>query len=92
MSDYKKMLDIEGPSARCGHCGFVSALAGKWSVEDGLLVWRAAPEPLPGRGPDLESCCESSPVVRFEHVAVDGDELTAEQIAALRATAEGAIW
>ena len=36
-------LEIEGPSATCGHCRFTSALAGTFSVEDGLLVWRGAP-------------------------------------------------
>ena len=40
-------LEIEGPSATCGHCRFTSALAGTFSVEDGLLVWRGAPDVQP---------------------------------------------
>ena len=80
-------LDIEGPTATCGHCGFMSALTGKFSVEDGLLVWRAAMDPQPRRGPDLEGCCESSPAIKLEGVTVEGEDLTAWQIAALRETA-----
>jgi hypothetical protein len=78
-------LEIDGPTAECGHCRFTVALTGKFSVEDGLLVWRAAPDPQPGRGPDLDSCCESDPVISFERVTVDGADLNAGQIAALRA-------
>jgi hypothetical protein len=82
-----KTLEIDGPSATCGHCRFTTALTGKFSVEDGLLVWRAAADLQPGRGPDLDGCCESSPVIQFEHITVDGKNLSAEQIAALRQTA-----
>ena len=85
MSD--KTLEIEGPTATCGHCGFMSALTGKFSVEDGLLVWRAAMDSQPRRGPDLNGCCESSPAIKLEDVTVDGEYLTAEQIAALRESA-----
>ena len=86
--DYSRTLEIEGPSASCGHCRFMSALSGKWSVEDGRLVWRADADPQPRRGPDLVSCYESSPVVEFGAVTVDGEDLGGEDIAALRATAE----
>ena len=44
--------------------------------------------PQPRRGPDLSSCCESSPVVEFEHIIVDDRDLSGEEIAALRATVE----
>jgi len=91
MPGYDKTLEIEGPLAVCGHCRFTTALTGRFSVEDGLLVWRGAPDPQPGRGPDLSSCCESSPVVRFERVTADGEDLSAEQVAALRETAAGAL-
>ena len=76
--DYGKTLEIEGPTVTCGHCRFGSALDGKFSVEDGLLVWRAAPDPQPRRGPDLDSCCESSPVVEFEHIMAGDEDLGAE--------------
>ena len=87
MSRDEKTLEIDGPSATCGHCRFTTALTGRFSVEDGLLVWRAAADPQPRRGPHLRGCCESSPVIDFEHVTVDGEDLGPEQIAALRATA-----
>jgi hypothetical protein len=86
----QKTLEIEAPLAVCGHCRFATALTGKFSVEDGLLVWRAAADPQPRRGPDLDNCCESSPVIEFEHVTVDDEELSAEQITALRAAAAAA--
>jgi hypothetical protein len=90
VSDRSKTLEIEGPTAECGHCRFMTALSGKFSVEDGRLVWRADPDPQPRRGPDLGSCCESNPVIKFEHITADGKELSAEQVAALRATAHNA--
>ena len=87
MGNDRKTLEIDGPVATCGHCRFTTALTGRFSVEDGLLVWRAAPDPQPRRGPDLAGCCESSPVIDFEFIAVDGENLGAEQVAALRETA-----
>lgn len=82
-------LEIGNPSATCGHCRFMTELTGEWSAEDGRLVFRAAAHPQPRRGPDLESCCESDPVIKFEHITCGfpEQELTAEQIAALRASA-----
>lgn len=90
--DYHKALAIEGPSATCGGCRFMAALTGKWSVEDGRLVWRADPDPQPRRGPDLERCGESDrcPPGGFEYVTVDGEDLSAGDLAALRATAADA--
>jgi len=87
--DYSKTLEIDGPTATCGGCRFTSALAGKWSVEDGRLVWRGDADPQPRRGPDLESCCESDrcPEGGFRYITADGGELSAEDMAALRATA-----
>lgn len=82
-----KTLKIEGPAATCGHCHFTSALSGTFSVEDGRLAWRGDADPQPRRGPDLESCCESSPVISFERIEVDGEPLTAEQVADLRQSA-----
>ena len=87
-------LEIEGPSATCGHCRFTSALAGTFSVEDGLLVWRGAPDVQPRRGPDLSSCCESSPVVEFAYIMVDDTErhqLSFQDVAALRESARAAV-
>ena len=86
--DYGRTLEIENPSAHCGHCRFSARVSGKWSVEDGRLVFRADADPQPRRGPDLVSCCESSPVVEFEYVTVDGVDLGGGEIAALRASAE----
>jgi hypothetical protein len=80
-------LEIEGPAATCSHCRFTTALTGRFSVEDGLLVWRGGADLQPGRGPDLESCCESDPVVSFDRVEVDGEALTGEQVEALRQSA-----
>jgi hypothetical protein len=67
----------------------MTTLTGEWSVEDGRLVFRAAADPQPRRGPDLESCCESDPVISFERITCGypEQELTGEQIAALRASA-----
>lgn len=90
MSDDRETLEIEGPTAQCGHCRFLVALDGEFSVEDGRLVWRASAEPQPRRGPDLESCCESDPVVEFTRITAGGRELTAEQVAALRQSAHDA--
>lgn len=89
MRDYSKTLEIDGPSATCGGCRFTSALAGKFSVEDGRLVWRADPDPQPRRGPDLTSCGEGySCPDEFESIVADDADLSSEDIAALRATAE----
>jgi hypothetical protein len=90
--DYRKALEVEGPSATCGGCRFTSALKGTWSVEDGRLVWRADPDPQPGRGPDLERCGESDrcPPGGFEYITVDGEDLSAEDAAMLRASAADA--
>jgi hypothetical protein len=89
--DYHQTLEIDGPTATCGGCRFTSALEGAWSVEDGRLVWRAEPDPQPGRGPDLTSCCEGSDCAdEFRHVTVDGGDLSAGDLAALRATAADA--
>ena len=88
--DYSRTLEIEGPSASCGHCRFMTRLTGEWSVEDGRLVFRADADPQPRRGPDLVSCCESSPVVRFKRITVDGEDLGDGDIAALRVSAEHA--
>ena len=56
----------------------------------GRLVFRAAADPQPRRGPGLESCCESDPVIEFERITCGypEQELTTEQIVAFRATAE----
>jgi hypothetical protein len=86
----QQTLEIEAPLAVCGHCRFATALTGTFSVEDGLLVWRGTPDPQPGRGPDLSSCCESDPVIEFWHITADGENLSAGQVAALQATAAGA--
>ena len=86
VTDPDATLEIAGPLATCGHCGFTSALRGEFTVEDGRLVWRADESPQPGRGPDLNSCCESSPVIEFGHITAGGEELSAEDIATLRET------
>ncbi len=85
--DRKNTLEIEGPAATCGHCRFTTALTGRFSVEDGLLVWRGDADLQPRRGPDLESCCESNPVVNFERIEADGESLTSEQVGTLRQSA-----
>ena len=85
-----KTLEIESPLVQCGHCRFATGLKGAWSVEDGRLVFRAAADPLRGRGPDYDSCGESDPVIEFERVTVDGEPLADEQVAQLRRTAQEA--
>jgi hypothetical protein len=77
-------LHIEGPTASCGHCRFLSALSGTWSVEAGVLVWRSNPDVLPNRGPSLFSCCESDPVVDFDTITVDGRKLKAWHVSDMR--------
>jgi len=91
VTDRDRTLDIDGPTATCGHCRFVTALAGKFSVEDGLLVWRGDADLQPRRGPDLESCCESDPVIGFERVEVDSEPLSAGQLASLRRSQRNAV-
>ena len=89
-SDYERTLEIEPPVAVCGHCRFTTALTGVFTVEDGLLVWRGAADVQPRRGPGLESCCESDPVIDFAYVEADGTRLSEQNVAALRATARAA--
>ena len=86
----QQTLEIDAPIAECGHCHFSTALTGKWSVEGGRLIFRAALNPLTRRGPSLTSCCESDPVVKFRRITVDGEPLTDEQVTALRANSESA--
>ena len=76
----------------CGACRFTSALKGTFSVEDGILVWRADADAQPRRGPDFRSCCEGRACGEFEHVTAGwGDrEFSSEEIAALRTSAEKA--
>ena len=88
MSRNDKTLEIDGPSASCGYCRFTSALEGTWSVEDGLLVWRAAPDPQPRRGPDLHSCCEGRDCGSFDGITADRQALSDEDVTALRATVQ----
>lgn len=90
MSESDGALEIEGPAAVCGYCRFMTRLTGKWSVEDGLLVWRAAADPQPRRGPDLNSCCEGRECDEFVGIMADGQALSDEDVAALRATADEA--
>lgn len=88
-------LELNNPAFTCGHCRFTTMLIGDWSVEDGRLVFRAAPEPQPGRGPDLESCCEASEVVTFDRIVThytDWGEITGADLEALRRTAARAYW
>jgi len=86
----KSTLVIWGPTAECGDCGFMTALTGEWAVEDGRLVFRADADPLTRRGPSLHYCGESREVTEFEHLTVDDRQLSAEDFATLRATADAA--
>ena len=87
-----KTLEIANPLVTCGHCSFGSSLTGTWSVEGGRLVFRADANPLRGRGPDFESCGESSEIPTFRRITVGyGDEpLTDEQFEELKAAARAA--
>ena len=82
----RRTLEIKSPVAECGACGFRSALEGKWSVEDGRLVWRGAAELQSGRGPDIFHCIEGRNCGDFDNVTVDDELLSAEQLHALRET------
>jgi hypothetical protein len=91
MKDDRKTLEIEGPYVTCGACRFSSSLRGAFTVEDGLLVWRAHPDAQPSRGPDFTSCCEGRECPdEFTRITAGwGDrEFSSEEIAALRAAAE----
>ena len=90
MSKKGESLEIEGPAAVCGYCRFMTRLTGKWSVEDGLLIWRADADPQPRRGPDLRSCCEGWECGDFSGITADDQVLSDEDVTALRATAEQA--
>lgn len=82
----QETLEIDAPLAECGGCRFGSRLDGKWSVEDGRLVFRAALSPLTRRGPDYESCGEGRDGPHeFRRITVDGKPLTDEQVAELQA-------
>jgi hypothetical protein len=89
-------LEIEAPLAQCGCCGYVQALSGTWSVEGGVLAFRADPDPLRRRGPDYAGCGESDHdgrgYVSFTRIEAGDVELTGEQVAELRASAEAAAW
>lgn len=91
---YRQTLEIESPLATCGGCRFTTALSGTWTVEDGRLVFRAALDPLQRRGPSMGSCCEGRHegvecgALEFRYLTVDGEPLTGEQFATLRASAE----
>ena len=89
---WQETLEISAPLATCGGCRFGTALSGTWSVEDGRLVFRAAADPLQRRGPSMGSCCEGyhngrAEVLEFRRVTVDGEPLTDEQFAMLKASA-----
>lgn len=89
----KKTLEIEGPSVTCGACRFSSSLQGTFTVEDGLLVWRAHPDAQPRRGPDFTSCCEGRDCPdEFASITADWGhrEFSSEEMAALRASADKA--
>lgn len=82
--EWRTTLEIRNPVAECGHCGFATQLTGVWSVERGRLVFRAALDPQPRRGPDLNGCSESDPYVHFKHVTVDGEHLRETEIEDLK--------
>lgn len=96
---YRQTLEIDNPLAKCGGCGFATALSGTWSVEGGRLVFRADLNPLARRGPSMGTCCEgnhegvASGALEFRYVTVDGKPLADAQFAALKASAESpAAW
>lgn len=82
-------LEIEYPGVRCSDCGFTAPVHGKWSVEDGRLVFRAESDPFTGRGPDLDGCGESHEYSTTVGVVFEwGQEpLPEADVAALRRTA-----
>lgn len=91
---YRQTLEIENPPATCGSCRFTAALSGTWSAEDGVLVFRAALNPLSRRGPSMGSCCEGHHegvergALEFRYLTVDGKPLSDEEYAALKTSAE----
>ena len=85
----KVTLEISGPTADCGACGFTAAMTGEWSIEDGRLVFRADADPLTRRGPSLDHCSEGREPTEFEHLTIDDRDWPDEDFAALRATARG---
>ena len=89
-TDYKRTLEISAPLATCGHCRFATELTGKFTVEDGRLVWRGDADVQPRRGPSLESCSESSEVPEVRWIEVEEQRLSDQDVAALRATAKAA--
>lgn len=86
-------IDLEDPAFSCAECHFSSVVAGKWSVEDGRLVFRADADPQPRRGPDLEYCGEGyGPIANFSaiHTHWGSGRIDGEDFAALQATAREA--
>jgi hypothetical protein len=90
----REALEIESPLATCGDCRFTTALDGAWSVEDGRLVFRARLNPLTRRGPSMGTCCEGHHegvefgALEFRRVTLDGNPLSDEQFATLKASAK----
>lgn len=96
---WRETLEIDNPLATCGGCRFTTALSGTWSVEDGRLVFRAMLNPLARRGPSMDTCCEGRHegvefgALEFKRVTVDDKQLSDEDFAALKASAESpAAW
>lgn len=77
------VAELDEPRIQCGHCRFSAPLRGTWSWEDGRLVFRADPDPQPGRGPDLASCGECGARFVAVHREWPGD--APEETAALAA-------
>ena len=81
-------LELESPILTCGDCRFASRVHGQWSIEDGRLVFRADADPQPGRGPDLQCCCESWRIAHWTKIVTDtGQEFSGSELRTLRKTA-----
>jgi hypothetical protein len=62
--------EVNQPLITCRCCGFCSCAQGEWSRNaEGRLVWTAAAEIQPGRGPNLSWCGECG--VKFTRIELE---------------------
>jgi hypothetical protein len=87
-------LKIDEPTAKCGNCRFGNLLTGKWSVEDGRLVFRADTSPLRSRGPSLGWCGECGAEFDLLTMGLSDTPLSTDDFDALKARerSEDAHW
>jgi hypothetical protein len=75
VTDAEADLELDSPAFTCGDCRFTTRLSGHWSIEYGRLVFRADPDPQPGRGPTIAGCSESDHITSFARVVTETGQI-----------------